>query len=181
MKKLSGNDKAKLIYTIELLVFACLFAVLGILFLTGILHTSAWKKWLVLTVGTLGAVWCYVDFFWCLKSPKRRAKNSLLDKALVLPNALYAFAINIYFWVKLAPFNEDSDLMFAYCLGASLCYFSIIYLIEAFYHWKHPVPGLIEIENQIAEEEALEKGESAKENEPGESKGLENLTDSENK
>ena len=181
MKKLSGNDKAKLVYTIELLVFACLFAVLGILFLVGVLHTSTWKKWLVLTVGTLGAVWCYVDFFWCLKSPKRRAKNSLLDKALVLPNALYAFVINIYFWVKLAPFNEDSDIMFAYCLGASLCYFSIIYIIEAIYHWKHPVPGLIEIENQIAEEEALENGEASKEEQPSESQDVEKPKDEENK
>ncbi len=162
MKKLNGNDKAKLIYTVELAVFACLFAVLGILFLTGVLRTSAWKKWLVLTVGTLGAVWCFIDFFWCLKSPKRRAKNSMLDKALPLPNALYAFVVNIYFWVKLAPFNEESDTMFAYCLGASLCYFALVYVIEAIYHWKHPVPGLIEAESQIEEKPQEEKREEEK-------------------
>ncbi len=169
MKKLSGNDKAKLVYTVELGVFACLFAVLGILFLTGVLHTNAWKKWLVLTVGTLGAVWCYVDFFWCLKSAKRRAKNSLLDKALVLPNALFAFVINIYFWVRLAPFNEDSDAMFAYCLGASLCYFAFIYIIEAVYHWKHPLPGLLEVEEGIAEENSSEKDEAHEMSKPNES------------
>ena len=159
MKKMSGNDKAKLIYTLELAIFAVLFATLGILFLTGVLKTSAWKKWLVLTVGTLGAIWAYVDFFWVLRSPKRRAKNSLLDKALVLPNALFAFGINIYFWVKLAPFNGESDALFAYCLGASLCYFALIYAIEAIYHWKHPVPGLLEESNQIEEKE--ESGEDA--------------------
>lgn len=157
MKKLSDGDKAKLVYTIELGAFACLFAVLGVLFLTGVLRASAWKKWLVLTVGTVGAVWCYVDFFWCLKSPKRRAKNSLLDKGLLLPNALFAFAINIYFWAKLAPFNEESDAMFAYCLGASLCYFAFIYIVEAIYHWKHPVPGLLETEEEIKSEDPSQK------------------------
>ena len=156
MRKLSGSEKAKLIYAIELLVFAILFLTLGILFFVGVLHTSTWKKWLVLTVGSVGGVWCFVDFFWTLKSPKRRAKNSLLDKALVLPNALYALIINTYFWIKLTPFNEDSDLMFGYCLAASLCYFALIYVIEAIYHWKHPVPGLVELENELDEEEKKE-------------------------
>ncbi len=165
MKKLSGNDKAKLVYTIELLFFACVFLTLGVLFLCGVLKTSTWKKWLVLTVGTVGSVWCFVDFFWTLRSPKRRAKNSLLDKGLVLPNALFAFSVNIYFWVMLAPFNEASDIMFAYCLGASLCYFAIIYSIEAFYHWKHPLPGIIEVENELKEEEKKEESEQKKENE----------------
>ena len=163
MKKLSGNEKAKLIYTLELAIFACLFLTLGILFLVGVLKTSLWKKWLVLTVGTLGAVWCFVDFFWMIKSPKRRAKNSMLDKVLVLPNALYALIINIYFWVKLAPFNEESDAIFAYCLGASLCYFALIYVIEGIYHWKHPVPGLLEAENEI--EETSPEEEKAEETE----------------
>ena len=163
MKKLSGNEKAKLIYTLELAIFACLFLTLGILFLVGVLKTSLWKKWLVLTVGTLGAVWCFVDFFWMVKSPKRRAKNSMLDKVLVLPNALYALIINIYFWVKLAPFNEESDAIFAYCLGASLCYFAFIYVIEGIYHWKHPVPGLLEAENEI--EETSPEEEKAEETE----------------
>jgi hypothetical protein len=148
MKKLQANTKAKLIYTLELAIFACLFLTLGILFLCGVLSTSSWKKWLVLTVGTAGAVWCFIDFVWFLRSPKKREKGSLLDKVLLLPNALYALVINIYFWVKLAPFNEDSDQLFAYILGASLCYFAIVYAVEAIYHWKYPVPGLLESDEE---------------------------------
>lgn len=148
MKKLEANTKAKLIYTLELGIFGCLFLTLGILFLCGVLTANSWKKWLVLTVGTAGAVWCFIDFAWSLCSRKRRAKGSLLDKALLLPNAVYALIINIYFWVKLAPFNQDSDQLFAYCLGASLCYFAIVYAVEAIYHWKHPVPGLLESDEE---------------------------------
>lgn len=147
-KKLDELTKAKLIYSGELLVFAIVFAVLGILFLVRVIAPSDWKKWLVLVGGTLGSVWCFVDFAWILASPKRRAKNSLLDKILLLPSAATSLGFNIFFWIKMIPLNSDYDSLFAIFLGAILIYFSLTYLFEGFYHWKHPIPGLLEEEKK---------------------------------
>ncbi len=151
-KKLDDLTKAKLIYSGELLLFALVFAVLGILFLLGVISPSDWKKWLVLVGGSLGSVWCFVDFAWILASPKRKAKNSLIDKILLLPSAAVSLGFNVFFWIKMIPFHSDYDSLFATFLGSILLYFSLVYLFECFYHWKHPVPGLLEEEKK--EEEA---------------------------
>ncbi len=146
--KLDELGKAKLVYSGELMLFSVAFAVLGSLFLSGILSTSEWKKWVVLTLGTAGAVWAFVDFGWTLKSKKRRASSCLLDKILVLPSALCSLGFNIFFWIKLIPFNTDYDAFFSYFLGGMLLYFTLIYLFQAIYHWFHPLPALLEGEEK---------------------------------
>lgn len=157
--KLDELTKAKLIYSGELALFAVLFAVLGSLFLSGVIKPSDWKKWLVLIGGTLGSLWCFIDFIWILNSPKRKAKNCLLDKILLLPSAAASLGFNIFFWIKMIPFNSDHDLLFAYFLGAILLYFSLVYVFEAAYHWKHPIPGLLEEEKTEPTEIEADKKE----------------------
>ena len=56
-KELNDLTKAKIIYSGELALFAILFAILGSLFLAGVILPSDWKKWLVLVGGSLGSVW----------------------------------------------------------------------------------------------------------------------------
>lgn len=153
--KIDDLTKAKLVYSGELALFAIAFAVLGSLFLSGVLSTSDWKKWVVLTLGSAGAIWAFVDFFWTLKSAKRRASNCLLDKILVLPSALCSLGFNVFFWIKLIPFNSTYDAFFSYFLGGMLLYFTLIYLFQAIYHWFRPLPALLETEK--------EKGEAEKE------------------
>ena len=158
-KELDDLTKAKIIYSGELALFAILFAILGSLFLAGVILPSDWKKWLVLVGGSLGSVWCFADFIWILNSPKRRAKNCLLDKILLLPSAAASLGFNIFFWIKLIPFNSDYDSLFAYFLGAIVLYFALISVFEAIYHWKHPIPGLLEESEKEEPSESKEEGQ----------------------
>lgn len=143
-KKLDEVTKVKLIYSGELLVFSVVFLVLGILFLLGIITVADWKRWAfaILTCG--GGAYFIGDFIWCLVSKKHRAKVSMLDKALVLPMAIPVFVFDILSFVFGWVSSEEGITYFRYALGISLLYYAAVYLFQAFYHWKHPIPGLLE-------------------------------------
>lgn len=148
--------KAKLTYTIELLVFAILFAVLGILILVGVIPVKGTFRKVLIYVSLLGSAWIIVDFFWTLFSQKRRKKNSLLDKILALPAGGSVLVMDILTFIQ--GFDKTIELHETF-VGILFCYLALVYLIEAVYHWKKPVPLILE----AAEEERKEKQEKEEE------------------
>ena len=149
MKKLDDFTKAKLIYSIELAVFAVVFLVLGLLTMFGVIGMSE-RRITVLTYITLvGGVLALGNSVWFFSSKKKRAKGSMLDTILLLPVPLIMVPLDIIHLVNGAVPNE----VYPYIIGSMLIYVTVIYCVEAIYHWYHPVPLLIE----AAEEEAKEE------------------------
>lgn len=159
--KMDELKKAKLMYTVELAVFAVLFAILGILFLTDVIKVYDWKRWAFAIVTLVGGIWLIIDLFWTIFSPKRRTKNCLLDKIMVAPMAtaivvfdIVAFAMG---WVNATgDAAEKPVLFFRLSIGIALCYYALVYAFQAIYHWNKPVPAIIEAANEEkAEKEDL--------------------------
>ena len=61
-KKRDALTKSKMLYSGELGLFSILFAVLGILFLTGTISVADWKRWAFAIVTLAGGVWLIIDF-----------------------------------------------------------------------------------------------------------------------
>ena len=94
-EKMSIKKKTKLIYSIELLVFVAIFIVIATLEILGIIGKREIMLIIFNWVTIFGGTWLIVDFFWVLFSKKRRKKNSLLDKALVIPLGIYLITFDI--------------------------------------------------------------------------------------
>lgn len=154
-KKMDGLKKVKLIYSGELLLFAVVFAVIGILILVGVISIKDWKRIAFSYVTLVGGAWLIADFIWTLASSKRRARKPLIDKILVLPAALTVISFDIYAFVKGMVHSDVTSPLFAYFIGGDLCYLALVYFFEAFYHYKHPLPELVEA--ALAEEEEKKK------------------------
>lgn len=156
-KKMDELTKAKLIYTIELVVFSVVFLVIGILNILEIIYPKEWRASAVLYLTSIGGFIGIADFIWMLASKKRRAKGSLLDKALVVPATLFIAPLSIY---QLA--NGITSFI-PWQIGSGLCYLSLVYIIEAIYHWYHPIPGLLEEETKkvdLTKEPVIEENPS---------------------
>lgn len=172
-KKMDELTKAKLIYTIELVVFSIIFLVIGILNIIGVIVLKDWRITVVLYLTAIGGFIGLGDLIWVILSKKRRAKNSLLDKILIVPVGLFLSPLSIY---QLAT---GTSSFLPWQIGSALCYFSLVYIVEAIYHWKHPVPGLLEedkkeeTKNETRLEASSNKEEPSKIEKPEESKNEE--------
>ena len=147
------EKKNKLIYSGELLLFAVVFLVLGILELLFIIRLSDRFQLIFKIITLVGATWLVADFFWTFFSKKRRVKNSLLDKIIVLPLAVYLYAFDIAGFVVARPYEY-------YQIGVPVVFFYITcaYTFEAIYHYYKPIPLiLLAIEEEIKEKEEKEK------------------------
>ena len=157
-EKMSLEKKTKLIYSGELMLFAILFLVLATL---EILHVIG-KRHIMLVifnwVTIFGGTWMLVDFFWVLFSKKRRKKNSLLDKALLIPLGIYLITFDIICFCN-APIVDVEDNFRRLMMGIAFYYIGVIYLFQSIYHYFVPVPSLIQaIEDAYkAEQEEMEK------------------------
>lgn len=147
-KKIDELTKAKLIYTIELVAFSIIFLVIGILNIIGVIVLKDWRITVVLYLTAIGGFIGLGDLIWVILSKKRRAKNSLLDKILIVPAGLFLSPLSIY---QLATGTAS---FLPWQIGSALCYFSLVYIVEAIYHWEHPVPGLLEEDKKEENAEA---------------------------
>ena len=147
-KKLDPVTKVKLLLAVEYGIFVIVFAVLGILFLTGIIGVADWKRYAFTYVTLAGGAWLVADFVWCLASPKRRAKNSMVDKSLLLPVGLFLIGFDIYAIVN----GCAETLPYRYVIGIDFCVLAAIYAFETVYHWFRPIPGVIEAALEEKEE-----------------------------
>ncbi len=151
-KKMDEMKKAKLVYSGELAFFAVAFSVLGILLLTNVLHPSNLiLRQVFVYISLVGGTWVIADFIWCLASEKRRKKNSLLDKATLLPVAVSIIAIDIITLVK--GFEETLEFH-RIAVGILFLYIAVAYGFQAVYHYYHPLPMLVQaVEEGLAEEQ----------------------------
>ena len=139
--KMDELKKAKLIYTIELGIFAAAFLVVAILQLTHIINFGETHLRIINWITIFGAPLGILDFIWFINSPVRRKKNSFLDKVLILPLAIYILTFDIICFVNYSnPQLELAQIM----IPCALIYVTVIYTIEAIYHWYKPVPMLYE-------------------------------------
>ena len=157
-KKRDALTKSKMLYSGELGLFSILFAVLGILFLTGTISVADWKRWAFAIVTLAGGVWLIIDFIWTLVSKKRRAKNCLLDKAMVAPMALCVLAFDIlafaFGWVNASGEGASTAILaFRLAIGIALCYYAAVYVFQAISHRYKPLPLVIEAALEAEEEE----------------------------
>ena len=154
-KKLDNLTKTKIMFAVEYAIFVVVFAVLGTLFLTDVIKVAEWKRYLFTYVTLAGGAWIIVDFFWTLLSPKRRAKNCLLDKALLLPVGPVLLTFDIYAITQ----GCAETLPYRWVIGADLCYIAVVFAFETIYHWYKPLPQLFEA---VAEMDAADAEEAAK-------------------
>lgn len=148
--------KAIMIYTIELLVFAVVFLVLGILELLGIIgNNTGWRS--VFTYVTMVGVALFIGMtIFSLSSPKRRAKMSLFDRVILMPAPIAILVLDIITLIK----GVDATLeLHRYLVGSVFCYFSFCYVVQAIYHYFFPIPMMYEVDEK--EEAPAETSEEA--------------------
>ena len=152
MKKLDKETKYKLIYSGELALFAILFAVFSVLKFTGTIGHNATRA-LVFNIITLaGGTWGIIDFIWAISSKKRQQRISLLDKILLLPLALFIITYDLICFIA-----KPEPIFYSTMIGAAFAYVAVVYCFEAVYHFYHPIPGLLE------DDEEEEKHENSQE------------------
>lgn len=158
--------KIKLIYSGELLAFALVFIVLGILELLKVIKLSERFQLIFKIITLVGATWLVADFIWVLLSPKRRAKNALMDKAMMLPLAIYLYVFDILGFVLQPGYGY-------YQIGipAAFFYIACAYAFQGIYHYYHPVPTVLEMieeaqkpEVPVEEEAPLQEEQPTEEN-----------------
>ena len=157
-KKMDIMTKAKLIYSIELAIFAVIFLVLAILKFTSVIGTNATRLKVFNWITLFGGSWIVVDFFWAMLDKKRQKRIAIIDKCIHLPAGLYLISFDLYCLIA----NPDvTSPICKYGVPIILSYLCLCYSFEAIYHFKYPVPGLLDIEkeekdNQVVSEQDAE-------------------------
>ena len=161
-EKMSIEKKTKLIYSGELVLFAIIFFVIATLEVLGVIGKREIMMIIFNWITIFGGTWMLVDFFWTLFSKKRRKKNSLLDKAMLVPAAIYVITFDILCFCQLSFITiEFRRLM----MGILFYYFGACYLFQGIYHYFFPVPAVVNaIEETYKAIEEEQKQEEAKNN-----------------
>ena len=154
-QKMDPVKKAKIFYSAELFVIAAVFLTVGILQLTRVLRINNTVLTIFNWVTLFGGLFVIFDFCWLMSSKKRQAKNSKLDKALLLPSGLFLVVFDLICLIKQIDKDANYDF-YRFSIGSVLCYLAVVYIIEGFYHWWHPIPGFIEDIAGEAEEQEQE-------------------------
>lgn len=161
-KKMDDLTKAKLIYSGELALFAILFLVLGILMLCQVYVSSDTRRTIFIWVTLFGGFFLIGDFLWTLLSKKHRKKASLLDKILTLPSAFALISYDLYVLIT----GVKDATLHRNVVGSIFLYIAVVYLFEALYHYRHPIPGLLDIDKP--EEKPMEQPLEQPEEKPSE-------------
>ena len=158
------EKKTKLIYSGELIAIAVVAFVIGLLKLLSIIPTNSGLHLAFHIITLIGSVWVITDFFWTLFNKKRRAKNSLMDKIMALPLAIYMISFDI---AGLVVVRTESY----YQIGVpmALFYLSCVYVFQGIYHYYHPIPL---IEEAIEEAKEMEKKQLEEANAPQEKENV---------
>ena len=153
------EKKIKLIYSGELLVFAIIFLVFGILKFTKVMGYNPTRTFIFNIITLAGAAWGITDFIWAISSKKRQERISLLDKVLLLPLVIFMITYDLICLIA-KPTNEN---FYLFMLGSAFLYVAVIYTFEAVYHYYHPIPGLLDDDEE--EEKEPKSPENPKKNE----------------
>ena len=168
-QKMDIQTKAKLIYSIELGVFAVVFIVLAILKFVGVIGTNATRLTFFNWITIFGGSWIVADFLWAMLDKKRQKRVAIIDKCLHLPAGLYLISFDLYCLIT-KPAIDSPICRFG--VPIVLAYLGLCYAFEAIYHFKYPVPGLLD---------GIEKQEEAASNEQDTTAITEGESDNPNK
>ena len=159
-KKMDDFTKAKLIYSGELLLFGVAFLVVAILKMTGIIPHNATRQIIFNWITLFGGTWLIVDLIWALVDKKRQKRIALIDKIIHVPAGIYLIAFDLYCLIG----HPSDPRVFQFGMPIALSYLCLCYIFEAFYHYKYPVPGLLNAveEVEVEEDSSLEESEEKK-------------------
>ena len=156
-QKMDALTKAKLLYSGELLAFAILFLVLGILKFVGVLGNNATRLTIFNWITLFGGTWMIIDFTWALLDKKRRQRISMVDKCLTLPAGIYLITFDLYCLITKPAITST---VCKYGVPIVFCYLSLCYAFQAFYHFKYPVPGLLAAVVEVDDDKVVDSQEA---------------------
>lgn len=177
MAKLSTENKVKLIYSGELMIFAIVFLVLGVLKLMGIMPYNEGRRVWFNYLTTAGGIWLITDLIWALVSKKRQKRICLLDKFLNVPLGVYLLIFNIICFTQ----AKRNDEFYVVMMCFAFFYVGCDYLFQSIYHWYNPLPNLMEEAQKIDEEIAKEEAKENEEKKEDSLKSCDNVSVEENK
>ena len=152
-QKMDTMTKAKLIYSVELGIFAAVFLVFAILKFTGVMGVEKNRLQVFNWITLFGGSWLIADFLWAMLDKKRQKRVAIIDKCIHLPAGLYLIAFDLYCLIARPDITSP---ICRYAVPIVLTYLGICYAFEAIYHFKYPVPGIFD---------ALEEDKSSSEEE----------------
>ena len=148
-EKMPLEKKAKLIYSGELILFSIVFIVIATLEITAVIGKREVMMIIYNWVTIFGAAWMIADFIWLMCSKRRKARNSIIDKALLLPLAVFLITYDIICFAN-ASFV---DIVFRRnMMAVAFYYIAAVFLFQGIYHWFKPVPGFLEDLQEEGEE-----------------------------
>ena len=158
-KKMDTMTKAKLIYSGELMVFAIAFLVVAILEFTQVIKISERHHIIFNWVTLFGGSWLIADFIWALVDKKRQKRIAMIDKIIHLPLGIYLISFDLFCLIS-QPADPN---IYQYGIPSALSYIFLCYIFESIYHFKYPVPGLVDIDKDEKEVVASQEAEFVQE------------------
>lgn len=149
-KKMDELTKYKLVYSVELAVFAVAFMIIGLLQITHVIILHPFFIQLFNWVTMFGSIWVIFDLCWTLRSEKRRKKVSLFDKVTLGIFAIYVFIIDI---IMFSNYLKLPRFWYQTLIGDAVFYIGIIYIMQAYWHYRYPVLSIVE----AVEQERIDK------------------------
>ena len=157
-QKMDEFTKAKLIYTIEISIFALAFLVVAILQLVRVIKFGETHLRVINWITIFGGTWIIVDFVWAMVDKKRQKRIAMIDKIIHLPAGLYLVSFDIYCFAT-HPAAESPVYQFG--VPAVLFYLCLCYAFEALYHFYYQVHGFLDdveaVEGEENKEPSLEE------------------------
>lgn len=151
MKKIMDfATKAKLIYSGELLIISVVFIVVAILKLTDVFKYNEIRSLIFNWITLFGGTWVIADLIWAIVDKKRQKRICLLDKIIHAPAGIYLVSFDLYCLI-----NQPGERFYQIGIPVVLLYLAVCYIFEAIYHYKSPIPGLLEdeeVNNQQVED-----------------------------
>ena len=139
-KKMDFATKAKLIYSGELLVFAIAFLTIAILKITNVISYDSTRALVFNWITIFGGSWIVADLIWAIFDKKRQKRIALIDKIIHAPAGLYLICFDLYCLIV----QPSEPMVYQIGIPIVLTYLCLCYIFEAFYHYKYPIPGLLE-------------------------------------
>ena len=146
-KKMDFATKAKLIYSGELIIFAIAFITIALLKAFNVIPFNETRARVFNWITLFGGLWVISDLIWALVDKKRQQRIAIIDKFIHAPAGVYLVTFNLYCLIT----QTKEAYIYQYGLAIVLGYLGLCYIFEAIYHFKHPIPGLIEEEKETQE------------------------------
>ena len=157
-KKMDFATKAKLFYSGELIIIAIVFIVISILKLTNVFKYNETRSLIFNWITIFGGAWVIADLIWAIVDKKRQKRICLIDKIIHAPAGIYFIAFDLYCLIA-----HPGEMFYQRAIPVVLLYLAACYIFESIYHFKYPIPGLIEdeeVDNQLEDSSKEEKEEN---------------------